>query len=440
MSGGSVGKGDGDSKTKIRIPRFLRPLIDAGVDIGVDALGDLEGLLGGATGDDLVAPFDPAQLLAQGVATSRALGAGGFFPTAQNEALRTAQGVGLEEFISGDALDALSGLSGGGLDFLSPEVLSALDLTNTDRDVAGTDILRRTVRSAVPQSVRDTLTGVEGVDTTILEQLLGSGPGVPASALDALTSTASGDFLLGGEGFDAAVDAAIRAVTPQVRTLFGRQGGVGAGTGSLAEAAIAESGIDAFAKQFASERRNQLDAAGVLADLGITERGQSADIASVIADFERAGDELGVDASAILGDLSLADIDRASRVGSDLADIDLSLDDVALDAANIFGNLSDSAEGRRVTSSSILADLGLAERGNQLDILSLLPDLATADIDLLDRVGSTRQDLQQRRLTAPIDAQLQLLAAALGVVPTESLLGSKTSGERRGFSLGFGEV
>lgn len=431
----SIGGGKGGSKSSVRIPPMLRPLIQKGVDTGVEAIGDLENLLSG-TADELVAAFDPRQLLAQGMATARALGLGDFFSTQQNETLDTARGVGIDEFVPSNALDTLGDLSGGGLDFLPPELQAALNLTDPGRQVAGTDVLRGTVGSAIPQSVTDTLAGVEGVDTSILDQLLATGPGVPSEATETLRRTAGGDFLFGGEGFNDAVDAAIRAVTPQVRTLFGRQGGVGGGTGSLAEAAIAEAGIDAFAEQFGQERRNQLNASQILADLGITERGQSADIASQILGFDQAGNELNVDASNILGNLNLADTDRASRVGSALADIDLGAGGQALDVANIFGSLAGDSENRRVTASSILSDLGLAERENQLDAISLLDDVARSDLDLLDQVGSTRQQLDQARIDAPIDAQLRLLAAALGIVPTESLLGSRSSSRKFGLSLG----
>jgi hypothetical protein len=67
--------------------------------------------------------------------------------------------------------------------------------------------------------------------------------------------TANGDYLYGGQGFNAAVDAAIRRATPQVNSQFALSGQTGR-TG-LADAAIAQQGLDAFASQYANERQLQ---------------------------------------------------------------------------------------------------------------------------------------------------------------------------------------
>lgn len=119
--------------------------------------------------------------------------------------------------------------------------------------------------------------GEGGFIPTAQQEFLATAQGVdPQSFIDpaafgALQSTAGGDFLFGGQGFQQAVDAAVRAAQPSILSTFG---GAGRGTGGLAQAAIAQQATDAFAQQFGSERQRQLAAAGALADLGSQERGR----------------------------------------------------------------------------------------------------------------------------------------------------------------------
>ncbi len=86
------------------------------------------------------------------------------------------------------------------------------------------------------------------------------------SALDAFLPTANGDFLFGGDGFNAAGDASVRAAQPHILSTFGRSG---SGTGGLAQAAIGQAATDAFAQQFSQERTRQLQAASALPQLGL---------------------------------------------------------------------------------------------------------------------------------------------------------------------------
>src|SRR5690606_8136743 len=153
----------------------------------------------------LVAGLNPIQQQAIELAIARAGGAGGFLPTAQQTLLSAAQGQGInflpaiarDEF--GQALDA---------EFLPAESRAALAALGT-----GT-------------------------------------PALPGT--ETLQQTAAGDFLMGGQGFDAAVEAAVRAARPGILSAFGSAGS-GGGTGALANAAIGQSAVDAFARQFAQE-------------------------------------------------------------------------------------------------------------------------------------------------------------------------------------------
>lgn len=92
------------------------------------------------------------------------------------------------------------------------------------------------------------------------QQAAGQGGAVPTS-LDALQQTAQGDFLFGGDGFNEAVDAAMRQAQPHILSTFG---GSGRGTGGLAQTAIGQAASDAFASQFGQERQRQMQAAQML--------------------------------------------------------------------------------------------------------------------------------------------------------------------------------
>ena len=90
------------------------------------------------------------------------------------------------------------------------------------------------------------------------DQLQGfdAAPGGPASMqtpLDELMATARGDYLYGGEGFNAAVDAAYRAGCPSA-VQFRRDG---RDDGGLAKTALAKAFADPFAMQYGDERARQ---------------------------------------------------------------------------------------------------------------------------------------------------------------------------------------
>lgn len=84
---------------------------------------------------------------------------------------------------------------------------------------------------------------------------------LPPEAMDALTSTARGDYLYGGPQQQAFIDAARRAAQPGIYSAFGAAGRGGAG---LENAALNQSSVDAFANLFNQERGRQLGAAEAL--------------------------------------------------------------------------------------------------------------------------------------------------------------------------------
>lgn len=81
------------------------------------------------------------------------------------------------------------------------------------------------------------------------------------SARDMINRTLRGDYLYGGEGFNAALNAARNEIIPKVQSSFASRGRTGSG---LAQEAEAKAVGDVFASQYGQERQNQLRA-GALA-------------------------------------------------------------------------------------------------------------------------------------------------------------------------------
>lgn len=112
--------------------------------------------------------------------------------------------------------------------------------------------------------------------------LAGGEGGFLPTAQQTLLDTAQGNFLFGGQGFNEAVDAAVRQAQPNILSTFGA---AGRGTGGLAQEAIAQSASDAFARLFNQERGRQLQSAialpgiassgiGLLSDIGALQQQQ----------------------------------------------------------------------------------------------------------------------------------------------------------------------
>ena len=95
----------------------------------------------------------------------------------------------------------------------------------------------------------------------MLEAVARGEDGFLPTANNELLATARGDYLFGGEGFDAAVDAATRRVMPEVFSAFGS---AGRGDSGLARTALGQGIADAFAGQYGNERTRQLAAVAAL--------------------------------------------------------------------------------------------------------------------------------------------------------------------------------
>jgi hypothetical protein len=91
----------------------------------------------------------------------------------------------------------------------------------------------------------------------LTEQRALAGSPVQNAANQQLQATLNGDFLHGGAGFNAALDAARNRILPDIQSRYSRGGRYGSGLGREAEArALA----DSFAAQYGNERENQLRA------------------------------------------------------------------------------------------------------------------------------------------------------------------------------------
>jgi hypothetical protein len=349
------GKGKSKSKSRVQVPEFLQPFLNQATGTAGSALGSLQQQAGG----NLVAPFTPTQNIAQMLGISQVLGQDSPFMAAQN---------------------AVQGIAQGG-------------------QVPGMDFLQqlRQGGSGVPQQAMDTLgqfaQGGDLAGMDILSQLAGQSA-IPQQTLDTLNQTAQGDFLFGGQGFDQAVDAAVRAALPRVGSAFGGRTGAG-----LADAAIGRSATDAFASQFAQERQNQLGAAGTLGQLGLAGQGQQAGIAQALASLGLGQGQQQIGAAGALGQLGLA------------------------------------GQGQQADIAGLLGQLGLAGQGQQLAAAFGLPDVASAGFNLLSGIGDQQQALDQSRIDAPFNAQMALLQAALGGLPISSLFGQNTTGRQSGLSF-----
>jgi hypothetical protein len=311
MSEVSGGKGESSQTNTVNVPDWLQPLVNQFTSGAGSAYSNLQHL----SGQDNVADLNPDQLAAlQGMRNF----AGGdeFLNTAQGTFLDAAQGVGTG-FLDPALAERLSG-----------EGFDIADYIGQGRDAVG-------------------FTETPG-------------------AREALNATARGDYLFGGEGFDAAVDAAVRAAQPHIMSAFG--GDAASVNSGLSQHAIGQSAIDAFANQYGAERGRQLGAAESLESGGRADRSQYLGFGEAGANRARRGDEL-------------------------------------------------------------LAGMTDAERRRQLGAAGALPDIGLLDEEALMNVGNILQGQSQREIDRPMQDQIQLLMAAMQGLPISSFLGNTQQGE-----------
>jgi len=141
----------------------------------------------------------------------------------------------------------------------SPETQQALQL-QSERSMAGSPLV-----GSAQNALQSTLQGINN----------------PADAY--LNQTARGDYLTGGTGFDAALQAATNKILPQVGSAFGGAGRLHSG---LAQTAASGAIGDAFANLYGQERANQLSAQNMLGQNylgGLTAQNQAAALSPTLA-------------------------------------------------------------------------------------------------------------------------------------------------------------
>ena len=325
--GGSKSSQSGTSSTDVSIPGFLEPFVRRGASTADRSLTSLESRLGltGTSGapaplNDVRGPngqpvfLDSSQRAfvdAQGNVVapfSEGVVPGLTNGTDNPVEVRggTVLGVGSGGVNELGSLSAAGGFNTNASQDLiagfSPAQIAAQEL-GIDRATSG-DLFAPT--QAAVQDI-----AAQGVDSSGIRGAAGGGA---LAGTDALQATADGNFLFGGDGFQAAVDASLRQATPGILSTFGSAGAGGA-TGGLAQEALGTAAIDAFARQFAQERGNQINAAGLLGGRDLAQRGLGLDAQVSATSAELAGQGNQLRAAQLIPGLATADIDLLSQLG-----------------------------------------------------------------------------------------------------------------------------
>jgi len=324
--GGSSKPQTTTTATQQQIPAFLQPYLTAQANVGTSTLNNLQGQLGDAGAEQLVAGFNPNQIAGQNLAISTVMDPTG--PLAQSQAA-------LGDIAKGAAITRYS-----------PEAIAGLQAGMNAPNLPGVDVSQ-----------------LQGFAANAYQL-----PGVAQSALD---QSAGGDFMYGNPAFDEAVQASMRAARPSILSGFASQGGVGGAKSGLAQTAMQQAASDSFARLYGDERNRQLTATGQIGQFGIQGR-----------QLQQGAAEGATQA-------------QISQRGQDVQQQQL-----RNQAAQSF--------------ASVIGD----ERQRQLQAAGQLPGVGLLASDVLQGVGNQQQQLQQRQLTAPIDAQMMLMSALNGFNPS----------------------
>lgn len=140
-------------------------------------------------------------------------------------------------------------------DMAAYEAAKAQALTNTTAAVTGGATEAGTGLFADPTSIVPDFTPET---EAAIQALQDTSSGIGQESVDYLSSVLAGDYLFGGEAFDAAYEAGKNEVLPDVMSLFG-----GGPQGGLAQVATTEALGDVFAGLYDSERARQQEAAAL---------------------------------------------------------------------------------------------------------------------------------------------------------------------------------
>jgi|TARA_B100000925_G_scaffold287582_1_gene267113 hypothetical protein len=348
-----------DNVTQTAIPEFLKPILADAANVQQGALQSYLTLL--SQDNALLSPFNQNQNAALAMQADLAR-------NDPNNFLGTTQNV-LQEAALGEEVNPLFNRG--------RTLLESQDILGDLRNMGRSNPLE------IVRGEMDSLAGIARGDNNI--------SGVGRSALE---RTAQGDFLYGGEGFNAALDAATRAAMPGINSRFALGGGSGAVDGGLAQTARTQAVADAFARQYGQERANQLAAGNQL--LSDQNRRTSQQIA--------AGGQLGT--------LALGN------------------------TAQMQNALNTALRGSQ-NAGTALANAANQERARQLNAALRLPQVGLLNSQILGSVGDRQQAQETARRQANAQAMQNLLTGSFGAINPNSLFGniqSVTTNQNRGLS------
>lgn len=339
--GGSKSSSGSNTQTDVRIPGFLEPFIRQSTGIANQTLLELANVIGlggyggggGAYGgdpirlNDVAGPgdvpifVDPGQnafVDAQGnvIAPFQE----GVVPGLRNDDNNVVEvrgnqvvGVGTNGVNELFTMPFIAGGGGGALGGTADA--SQLVAPFSDAQIAAQNAaIERSAPGGLFANAQDAIGTLasQGVDVSALEGL--PQQGIPSLTTDTLSATARGDYLFGGDAFNAAVDAAVRQATPGILSTFGGSGAGGA-SGGLAQEALGTAAIDAFARQYAQERANQVGAAGTLGTLGLADAQYGLNAANSLTDARSNSASTQMEAAQLLPAIGTADLELLNSIG-----------------------------------------------------------------------------------------------------------------------------
>lgn len=375
----------------------------------------LDYMFGGGTARSAVTPTAPAYLTSALAGLTPAVAAG--IPAPQFTAADYAAPINAMQMQGIDQLAALGGAGLGGFAMGAQGALQGLAQgqgANAGAFNAGLNTAQQYAQGAIPQqsgyrtglgALTDVSRGVPGsaqAQTTLGTLASGGGVGsygAPTSQRG-LTDTAAGNYLYGGEGFNAALDAATRRILPAVGSSFGGSGRLRSG---LAQEALGTGIADAFAAQYGAERALQTGAQNTL--------------------------------------LNQQNVDRARQLQAAASQGGLANQTAGLqsNAANaLLANNSDMAR-LGLAGADLSTNAALASRGQQLQAAGMAPQfeaLRGLPAERLMQAGQAQQALVTQQAQAGRDARLtnnQLAQADLAArtANTATLAGATPIGQEQ---------
>ncbi len=377
-----------DNVTQTAIPELLKPFLAQSVDASQGAMTGLTRLL--ARDNALTSPLNDLQIQAQLQALGIASGEGGFLTQAQNVFKEIA-----------DPEDIIKVFNDGTQLMANPNGTARIE------GMVDNPFYNATANNAL-ESIASGTSGNQSAMNTL--QSISNGMPANQSAINALQSTADGNFLYGGQGFNEAVQASIRQALPNIDSNFALQGGAGAVSGGLRDAAVAEVTADAFARQFSNERANQLGAANQLNNFGLNSNNQRLDAANQLNNFGLNNDSQRISAANQLNNFGLNT--QQQRLGG-----------------------ASTLAGLQQNAGAALIDTANNDRRLQFQAAAALPQMGLLNSSIMGQIGASRQQQEERTKLGQVQAMQQLLNSSFGNINPNALFGNINSVQQNNNSV-----